>query len=191
MPGGARMMVGMEWLGIGLALAFSLLGLVCILVTAIGLPGTWLMIALAVGLELLEGALGVAHDSTKVWWTIGICAAFALVGEVVETAAGAAGTRAGGGTRRGMVGAILGGIVGGLFLTPIVPIPLVGTLIGAMIGTFAGALVAELSAEQALGHGASMRAATGATIGRLVGTMGKTLVAAFAWVVLTLLFLID
>lgn len=175
----------MEWVAIGLALLFALLGLGCLLLTAIGLPGTWLMIALAAGIHLLQEATGSVGAATSAWWTIGVCVALAGVGEVIETLAGAAGTHAGGGTSRGMVGAILGGIVGGIVLTPVIPIPLVGTLLGAMIGTFAGALAGEMTGEAAGDGGDSVKAAFGATVGRLLGSMGKTLVAAVAWVLLT------
>ena len=69
----------MEWVAIGLALLFALLGLGCLLLTAIGLPGTWLMIGLAAALEVLRGAMGIATGGTSVWWTVGICAALAGV----------------------------------------------------------------------------------------------------------------
>lgn len=179
-------MVTMEWVAIGLALLFALLGLGCLLLTAIGLPGTWLMIALAVGVHLLQDAAGAVGDGASAWWTFAICAALAGVGEVVETAAGAAGSHAGGGTSRGMVGAVVGGIVGGIVLTPVIPIPLVGTLIGAMLGTFAGALAGEMTGDAPAVGGDSVRAAAGATLGRLVGSMGKTLVAAVVWVMLSI-----
>ena len=108
------------------------------------------------------------------------------VGEVVATAAVAAGSHAGGGTTRAMVWAMLGGIVGGIVLTPVIPIPLVGTLIGAMIGTFGGALAGEMTGDARAGGSDSVRAAAGATFGRLLGSMGKTLVAAVVWVVLSI-----
>ncbi len=176
----------MDWVAIGLALLFSLLGLGCLLLTAVGLPGTWLMIGLAAGVHLLQGALTTAGEATSVWWTIAICAVLAGFGEAIETAAGAAGSHAGGGTSRGMVGAVLGGIVGGIALTPVIPIPLVGTLIGAMVGTFVGALAGELTGEADAAGGDSVRAAAGATVGRLLGSMGKTLVAAVVWVMLSI-----
>lgn len=176
----------MGWVAIGLALLFALVGLGCLLLVAVGLPGTWLMIALAVGTHLLQGATGAGDGGTAIWWTIGICLALAGAGEAIETLAGAAGTHAGGGTRRGMVGAILGGIVGGIVLTPVIPIPLVGTLLGAVIGTFVGALAGEMTGD-ARGEGnESVKAAFGATVGRVLGSMGKTLVAAVVWVLLTL-----
>ncbi len=186
LAGRAGIMVGMEWVAIGLAVLFALLGLGCLLLTAIGLPGTWVMIGLAAGTHLLQDSIAGSTDATSAWWTIGICIALAGIGEVIETAAGAAGSHAGGGTSRGMVGAILGGIVGGIALTPVIPIPLVGTLIGAMIGTFAGALAGELTGETENTGGGSVRAAAGATVGRLLGSMGKTLVSAVVWVMLSI-----
>lgn len=183
-------MVAMEWIAIGIALAFAAVGLGCLLLTAIGLPGTWLMIGLAAGAYLLQEATGAVDGGTAVWWTLGVCTALGGLGEVVETAAGAMGTRAGGGTGRGMVGAIVGGIAGGIALTPVIPIPLVGTLLGAMIGTFVGALVGELTGDgDAVGAG-SVRAAAGATLGRLLGSMGKTLVGAIVWVTLSIRLLL-
>jgi len=178
------MMTAMEWFAMGLALLFAVLGLACLVLTAVGLPGTWLMVGLAAVTALLKSGLGNAGD-TSLWWTIAACVGLAGIGEVIETAAGAAGSHAGGGTRRGMVGAIVGGIAGSIVLTPLLPVPLLGTLVGAVIGTFAGALVAELTGESAPPSGDSLRAAAGATVGRLIGSMGKTLIAVLVWVVLT------
>ena len=124
----------MEWTGLLVALLFTLLGLGCLVLVVIGLPGTWIMIGLAVAVELLDRHyLDAADPETYGWWAIGACAALALVGEVLEAGAGAAGTRAGGGSRRGMVGAMIGGIVGAIVFTPLIPIPIVGTLIGALV----------------------------------------------------------
>ena len=41
----------MEWTGYLLALLFALLSLACVATVILGLPGTWLMLGLAVGLE--------------------------------------------------------------------------------------------------------------------------------------------
>lgn len=167
----------MTWATLVLGLAFASAGLGCVAITLLGLPGTWLIVGLAIAIELLHPLFG--------WGAIAVAVLLALAGEVVETLAGAVGTRAGGGSSRGMIGAILGGLVGGIAFTGLIPIPIVGTLIGAALGTFAGAAIGELTAEDARGGGA-LRAALGATVGRLVGTMGKTLLACAAWTLLTL-----
>jgi hypothetical protein len=175
-----------EWTGLLVALLFTLLGLGCLVLVVIGLPGTWIMIGLAVAVELLDHHyLDAADPETYGWWAIGACAALALVGEVLEAGAGAAGTRAGGGSRRGMVGAMIGGIVGAIVFTPLIPIPIVGTLIGALVGTFAGAVFAERSHEEPPDTESTLKAAGGATVGRLLGTMGKAVIAVAVWVVLS------
>lgn len=180
----------MEWLAYVVAFFFSLLGLGCLLLVVIGLPGTWILIAMAFGVELLDHHYLSAPDGgtpeTFGWWLLGACVALAAAGEVLEGAAGAAGTKAGGGSTRGMVGAVIGGLVGAIVLTPVIPIPVVGTLIGAMIGTFAGALIAERTGEQPGDVENSLKAASGATVGRLFGTLGKVMIASTIWVALTL-----
>jgi len=175
-----------DWIGIVVALCFAVLGIGCLVLVVIGLPGTWLLIGLAFVIEVLDRHyLPGEAPVTFGWWTLGSCLALALVGEALEALAGAAGTKAGGGSRRGMVGAMIGGIIGAIVFTPLIPIPVLGTLIGALIGTFLGALVAERTAEKPLGGQAQLRAAGGATVGRLLGTVSKAMIAASVWVVLT------
>jgi uncharacterized protein YqgC (DUF456 family) len=176
----------MEWLGILVAALFALLGLGCLVLVVVGLPGTWIMIGLAVALELLDHHYLSGSDPVTFGWpAIGASAALGLVGEALEAGAGAAGTAAGGGSRRGMAGAMLGGIVGAIFFTPLIPIPVVGTLIGALLGTFIGAAIAERSHAVPPDARKTLKAAGGATIGRLLGTMGKALVAITVWAVLS------
>jgi uncharacterized protein YqgC (DUF456 family) len=176
----------MEWSEYLVAAVFGLVSLVCVLAVPVGLPGTWVMLALAVGLEVLDTSLlGTPELVTFGWPTLGIAGAIAVAGEVLEAGAGAAGTRLGGGTTRGMLGAILGGLLGAIVLTPIVPIPLVGTLIGAFLGTFAGAFYAEFTSPEAREASMPARAALGAALGRLAGTLGKLMLAIVIWVVLT------
>jgi len=179
----------MEWLAYVVAFFFALLGLLCLVLVVIGLPGTWILIGLAFGVELLDqhylGASSGVVPTTFGWRLLGACVVLAVVGEILEGMAGAAGTRAGGGSTRGMVGAIIGGIVGAIVLTPIIPIPVIGTLLGALIGTFAGALIAERTGEQPRHVEDSLRAAGGATLGRLFGTFGKLVIAATIWVALS------
>ena len=164
------------------AWGFVLCSLGCVLVVPIGLPGTWGMLALATGLELFDATLlGTPGLVTFGWPMLATAGAIAILAEGLEAAAGAAGTRAGGGTRRGMVGAILGGLLGALALTPLIPIPLIGTLIGALLGTFAGAFYGEVTGPEAQQADNPLRAALGATLGRLAGTLGKFFFALLIW----------
>jgi len=175
----------MDWLLYVIATFFVLAGAACVLLVAISLPGTWIMLALAAAIELLDGFY-LKDDSPQTfgWRVIAVCFALAIIGELIEFLSGAIGTKVGGGTKRGMGGAIIGGIIGAILLTPLIPIPLLGTLIGALAGTFAGAIVGEISAEQPRSMRSSILPASGATFGRVLGTVGKVGIAVVVWLVL-------
>jgi uncharacterized protein YqgC (DUF456 family) len=174
-----------EWVGYALAAGFGLLGLGCLVLVVIGLPGTWLLLGLAFAIELVDAFL-LPGDVvvTFGWELLALCALLALVGEGIEALAGVAGTRFGGGTKRGMVGAFVGGIAGAIFLTPVVPIPVVGTLVGAMLGAFLGAFVGEATGPEARGRDHNLRAALGAAVGKLGGTIAKLAIGVVLWVLL-------
>lgn len=175
----------MEWSQLAIAAAFALLSLGCVAVVAVGLPGLWAMIALAVCIELLDGwILGLPAPVTFGWPVLGTAGAIGVVAEILEAGAGAAGTQLGGGTRRGMWGAIGGGLLGAIALTPVIPIPVLGTLLGAMVGTFAGALYGELTGPEVRETAQPVRAALGAVLGRLAGTLGKLMLSVVAWTLL-------
>lgn len=177
-------MSGTEWVVYPVAGVFTLLGLACALIVPVGLPGTWILLGLAVVVELADGLWLGDPASTFGWWLLGGCVGLALLGEVIETATGAVGTKLGGGSKRGMWGAVLGGFLGAFLLTLLVPIPVVGTLAGALLGTFAGALLGERSRgdREDPSLKADLKAATGATIGRVLGTMAKSAIAFSIWV---------
>ncbi len=168
----------MEALQVLLAIAFSLLGVVCLILGLLGLPGNWILLALALGMHFLStGSIG--------WGFLGAALVIAIAGEALETWASVAGLSAGGGSRRGMWGAIIGGLVGGVLLTGLLPIPIVGTLVGAAAGAFLGALVGELTGPDGRAPGASLKAATGAAVGRVAGSLGKTILGVIIWTLLT------
>ncbi len=175
----------MEWTGFGVALLFAGVAFLCVLLVPLGLPGTWLMLLIAVALEMSDGRFRTGADPITFGWpALGLSAALAVTGEVLEAIAGAAGSRFGGGSPRGMLGAIVGGVLGAIALTPLIPLPLIGTLIGALIGTFVGAWLGEASARRARHPAETFRAAAGATLGRLAGTLGKSVLAIVNWLLL-------
>jgi len=174
-----------SWIAIALAVLFALLGLLCLLLVVIGLPGTWVLLALAAALELVDAYLLPGDTAVTFGWRlIGVCVVLAAIGEVIEALAGAAGTRFGGGTRRGMVGAFIGGIAGAIFLTPLFPVPVLGTLLGGMLGAFLGAWIGEATAPERRGRAHQVRAAFGAAVGKLGGTIGKLALGIAMWVLL-------
>lgn len=178
----------MEWLIWGFAILFALFGLACVVMVALGLPGTWVLLGLALVIELVDGAVLGRGDplavSTFGWRLLAGSTTLALIGEGIEFASGAAGARLGGGTRRGMWGALLGGIAGAIAFTVALPMPVIGTLLGALVGTFLGAWIGERSVSPRRAHAATNRAAMAAVVGHLGGLLGKLIVAVVVWILL-------
>src|ERR1041385_3719856 len=129
---------------------------VCLLLVPLGLPGTWLMVALAIGYNYLG-------TSNKIGWlAIGAAFFLAVMAEVFEWTLSARYARKYGGSKRAGWGAFIGGWMGAFAG---VPIPIIGSMIGAFAGAFAGALIAEYTRSEAT-TGTATRVATGALLGR-------------------------
>ena len=147
-----------------MALLLLALALVAsLLMIPLGLPGTWLMLASAIGYNVLVGGDPIG------WWTIGLTLAVATVGEIIEFSLSSKYARKYGGSRRAGWGAIIGGLVGAFMGFPV---PIVGPVIGAFIGSFVGALAMEYTRER--NAQLSTRVATGALIGRAAAMAVKT-----------------
>lgn len=174
-------MIWLHWTLTGL---FALLGLACILLTVMQLPGIWIMLVLALGVQLADVAWIHGADADAGWWALGIGLALAIIAEILEGTAGAAGAKAGGGTRRAMWGGFIGGVVGAILGTPLIPIPVLGTFIGAIVGAFAGALIGEATAKHGRGVAGAIKPAAGAAAGRAVGTIVKVAIGVAIWLIL-------
>ena len=161
------------------AIIFGVLGFFCVGLVLIGLPGAWILWAIGVGIELLDYLWAGEGVTTFGWLPLGLCVIVLGLGEVMELATGAVGTKLGGGTKRGMIGAFVGGMLGGLIGTGLLPI--IGTLIGALLGTFSGALVGEITGPEARAAKEALGPAIAATIGRVIGTAAKLSVAMLVW----------
>jgi uncharacterized protein YqgC (DUF456 family) len=154
----------LEWVYYVLLALVLVTGLV---LNLFGLPGNWLMLLAVVAYTWVTGWQRYVH-----WASLVVLLAIAVAGEVVEFIAAGAGAKKAGGTVWGVIGGLLGGLIGGLFLTGLVPIPILGTLVGLIAGTFLGAMGAELL----LGRGEvrpSAVIAVGAAKGRFYGTILK------------------
>ncbi|MDP6987665.1 MAG: DUF456 family protein [Phycisphaerales bacterium] len=174
----------MIWLHWTLTGGFALLGLGCILLTVMQLPGIWVMLALALGVQLVDVAWIHGTEVDAGWWALGIGLVLAIIAEILEGTAGAAGAKAGGGTRRAMWGGFIGGVIGAIAGTPLIPIPVLGTFVGAIVGAFAGALIGETTGKHAPGVTASLKPAAGAAAGRAVGTVVKIAIGVAIWLIL-------
>jgi uncharacterized protein len=160
----------------------TLVAIVGVALTLLTLPGIWVAVAAAVlaqwwHMERYDGTLMYS------WWVIGVVIGLAVLGEVVEMFASAAGAAGAGGTKRGAIGSVVGGLVGAILGTVLLPIPIVGTLVGATVGAGLGAVIAER-------HGGrktwveSGKIGAGAAAGRLAATLAKASIAACVAVVL-------
>jgi uncharacterized protein YqgC (DUF456 family) len=170
-----------------LAVLFVLLNLIALATNLLTLPGNWFIV-----ITTLLFAWLVKSDSGRgvSWWGAGVVVGLALLGELVEFAAGAAGAAKSGGSRRGMVLSIVGAMIGslaGAFLGTAIPIPLVGNLIGAIVGGAAGAFGGAYLGEYWKGKNESERLniSTAAMVGRILGTVGKLGIGAIMVVVTT------
>ena len=130
----------------------------------VGLPGLWLMIAGYAGFAWLTG-----WEHYIGWPSTITMLVLALAAEGVEFAAGAAGSKAAGARKRGMIGAVIGGVLGAIFLS-IIPVIVVAQVVGACLGAFIGAAVAEFWDRDAA-H--SIRVGIGAAKGRFWGIVTK------------------
>jgi uncharacterized protein YqgC (DUF456 family) len=147
------------------------------LVTVLGLPGTWIMLCLAILFHFLIPDDSRAAIGWPILITLGVLAA---LGELLEFLASALGAAKAGGSRRGAIfaligsfmGAIIGGIVG-------VPIPWIGSMIGVIffsgVGAMAGAFIGEFSHGKQIQQ--SFQIGRAAFWGRILGTLSKVLIA--------------
>ncbi|MCA9164047.1 MAG: DUF456 domain-containing protein [Planctomycetales bacterium] len=141
--------------------------------TLFGAPGNWIsVVAVAIYAWLMPNELRVSIGWPIVVGTL----LLAILGEVLEFAAGAFGVAKTGGTWRGgalaIVGSLIGGVVG-MFVG--LPVPLIGSVVAillfASVGALGGAMLGEVWAGRTweeswpVGHAAFW--------GRLFGTLGK------------------
>ena len=117
-----------------MAFFWGILLIVVILVAwctnVVGLPGNWLILAIAVLYWMLRPAGAGTSLSTI---ALEIIAALAVLGELLEVLMSSAGVAKAGGGRRGAVYAICGSVIGGCAGLVIgVPLPVFGSIAGSL-----------------------------------------------------------
>lgn len=173
------------WLYYTLAVLLICGGGICWLTNLFSLPGNWILLGMAALFAWLASETG-GHGIG--WMTVGIMAGLAVLGEVIEFFAGAAGAAKQGASRRSIVFSLIGGMAGSIGGAIVgFPVPVIGPVIAALLGgaggAFAGAYLGEKSIERP--HSESMAVARGAFAGRLWGTVGKFAVGAVMLGVMT------
>lgn len=146
------------------------LGVLCtigVLLTAVRLPGTWLIVMVAAGFG---------------WWSdwnpLGMTTVFVLAGvagvaEILELLMSVFTARRAGASRQAAWGGLIGGMVG-MFLFSI-PVPVIGTIVGAILGCFTGAALMEWIVRKKLAQGT--RVGLFSALGFALGTATKMAVA--------------
>lgn len=148
-----------------------------------GLPGNWLLLIFAVIYKLV---LPENSHPEITWMVLCILLVLAILGEVWEFAAGAAGATRRGGSRRGAIMAIVGSLVGSIAGAMIgIPVPIVGPLIGALIGGAGGAFAGAYFGERGRSHADRVEIGKGALVGRLLGTAGKLIFGLLMLIIVT------
>ena len=151
----------------------------------IGLPGNWMIVAIAVLWLFVGPAKYQFHWAIPVTLTV-----LAVIAELIEFLASVLGTKKLGGSTRGATLSVVGSIVGGMagaFIGIPFPIPLVGMVIGSVLFAAGGAWVGASLGEKWIGKSTeeSLKIGGAAFVGRLVGTAGKLMIGS-TMVVLTI-----
>ena len=142
----------------------------------IGIPGNWI----TVGVAILYAALLSSDSRVALGWpAVGALVALAILGEIVEFVAGAAGAKKAGGSKRGAVLALIGALAGGILGIFVgIPIPVIGPIVSAILFSAAGALGGAMLGESWKGRTweESWGVGKAAFWGRILGTLGKIVV---------------
>jgi uncharacterized protein YqgC (DUF456 family) len=144
----------------------------------VALPGNWIVLG---GAALFAWLLPADAGRGVSWKAVAVLLGLALLGEVIEFAAGAAGAAKQGASRRAialsMVGAIVGSVAGIAIGAPGL---IIGSFIMALLGGAGGAFAGAYLGEAWKGRTELQRteAGRGAFFGRIWGTVGKLAVGA-------------
>jgi uncharacterized protein YqgC (DUF456 family) len=151
----------------------TIAALLGVLLTAVTLPGIWIMCLVALVCTVWQPALYSP-------WTLGAALLLAVLAEVAEGLSAAAGSAKAGGSRAGVVGSLVGSLVGLVLGTVFLPfLPIIGTILGGIAGAGVGAVVAERGVA-GRGWDESWKSGKGAAVGRAMSTVIKTAFAAAA-----------
>jgi uncharacterized protein len=142
-----------------LALLGIIVMVVALLLTPLGVPGLWIMVAV-LGVGVWAGEVG--------WLVLGVAAVLAAAGEFVEYLIVERMNVRYGGSRLAFWGAIAGGIIGVLVG---LPVPVIGSVVAGFLGSFAGAAAATLYETRKVE--AAARVGWGTLLGRMWAAAAK------------------
>ncbi len=157
---------------VGATVAVILLALWCVVgvaMTALRLPGTWLIVAGALLYGWWTDWVGVGR------WILVLLIVSAGVAELLELLASVFTARKAGASKQAAWGGFLGAILGMFLLSFLVPVPFVGAMVGALVGCFGGAMMAELSVRRRVGQGTKVGLFS--ALGFVIGMVTKLAIA--------------
>jgi len=152
-----------------------LFGIVAIVLSVIGISGTWVVIASMIIFKILEQSVFPS------WWLILFFTGVAGFVELIEFISGKLGVKKYGGSKKAETAGLISGIIGGLFGGFLVPIPIVGSLIGMLIISFIGVYYFEY--KEIRDRSKAAYVAWGSVVGRVFVVVLKlfTTLVMFVW----------
>ena len=159
-----------------LLILLYLFSLVVLLTTALGIPGNWILVGIALIIAL------VTHFTKMTWGYFLLCVGLAALGELIESLLGMILVAKKGGSRMGVFGTFVGGLVGVIVGAPYLP-PVGGLLFG-FLGAFLGAMFGEYLSYRNVDS--AMRIGFWAFVGRFAAVMVKVaLGCGIFWIIVT------
>jgi uncharacterized protein YqgC (DUF456 family) len=134
-----------------------------LIAVVLGLPGTWLILVASVFYGWLTDFAIITSQLL-----LGLLA-LAVVAELLDLTAGLWGARRYGGTKKAMVGTMIGGILGAVALSPM--LFGFGSIVGAFFGAFVGAFSMTYLEQRRMDK--AMRVGWGALLGRVFAMVFK------------------
>jgi uncharacterized protein YqgC (DUF456 family) len=148
---------------------------VVLLSTALGFPGNWILVGVAVVIALIDRFTGMT------WGYLFLCAGLATLGEIIESSLGAVIVVRRGGTWWGVAGSILGGFAGVILGAGVAP-PFGPVLLG-LLGAFFGAVFGEYAKQRQIEP--AMRIGFWSFVGRMLSVAAKIGVGcAILWIII-------
>lgn len=148
-------------------IAFWLVLITGVVIIPFGVAGTFIIVAAALVYGLLT------HFAELSIGFIAVLLSMAVGMEILEAIFGALLAKKFGGSKWGMIGAMVGGGAGAIIGTPVTPV--IGTLSGGFLGSFLGAMLFEFMHEQ--NAHLAFQVGLGAFFGAIGGKVTKIIVA--------------
>ena len=134
-----------------------------LIAVVLGLPGTWLILITSALYSWLTGFSVITYQML-----LGLLL-LAVAAEVLEFWSGLWGARRYGGSKKAMLGTLIGGLAGAIILTPM--LFGFGAVVGAFFGAFAGGFVVTYLEQRKMSN--AMRVGWGGMLGRVFAMVFK------------------